>query len=95
MKNIVYVAPFPMTATLKFGKALCELPNVGFFNCTKPPVGSIVENFEKNYYHTQCIVGPTNQGCCGSNRKDIWSHSQTIRCFRKHSKSNWHWFVKD
>jgi biotin carboxylase len=48
MKNIVYVAPFPMNATLKFGNALCKLPNVRVFMITqKPPIGSIVKKFEK------------------------------------------------
>ena len=48
MKNIVYVAPFPMPATLKFGRALCDLPNVRVFAIMqKPPTGSIVETFEK------------------------------------------------
>ena len=41
MLNVVYVAPFPMEATMKFGAALAHLPNVrlfGFFQ--KPPVGA-------------------------------------------------------
>ena len=48
MKNVVYVAPFPMSATLKFGKALCDLPNVRVFMVTqKPPLGTLAKKYEK------------------------------------------------
>jgi biotin carboxylase len=48
MKNVVYVAPFPMSATLKFGNALCSLPNVRVFMVTqKPPLGTLSKKYEK------------------------------------------------
>ena len=31
MLNVVYVAPFPMSTTMKFARALSELPNVRLF----------------------------------------------------------------
>ncbi len=48
MKNVVYVAPFPMSATLKFGNALCDLPNVRVFMVTqKPPLATLAKKYEK------------------------------------------------
>ena len=39
MLNVVYVAPFPMSATMKFARALAALPNVRLFGIfQQPPV---------------------------------------------------------
>ncbi|MBM76234.1 MAG: hypothetical protein CMK59_12595 [Proteobacteria bacterium] len=46
MLNVVYVAPFPMNATMKFGKALANLHDVRLFGIfQKPPVGPQAEGF--------------------------------------------------